>query len=380
MSGTTTILFTDHGGGATVDGHLPLLRERVQAHHGHVVTAAGEGMMAVFESAYDGCQAAVAMQQAVELAQRRREVDVGALRVGIHVGELVDDGVDDAYGTAVVVARCLCDATEPGTILASEVVALLVADRADTVFEPQAPRQVEGVPGPVTTARLRWSPLPDQVPVRAVVADDAALVRAGIVRLLGDRNFDVVAEADDLDSLLDAVERTHPDLVITDIRMPPDQHDEGLRAAAQIRASRPNTAVLVLSQYIEASAAAALLDGQPSGIGYLLKERVSDLDEFVGVARRIAQGESVIDPLVTQQLLGRTRDRDSVALLSDREREVLDLMAQGLSNQAIASSLFLSAKTVESHVRSIFAKLGLPDDASGNRRVQAVVRWLDAAR
>jgi DNA-binding NarL/FixJ family response regulator len=213
-----------------------------------------------------------------------------------------------------------------------------------------------------------------------VVADDAALVRAGIVRLLADQGFEVVAEADDHDSLLAAVERTRPDLVVTDIRMPPGQHDEGLRAAAHIRTSQPDTAVLVLSQYIEASAAASLLDGQPSGIGYLLKERVSDLDEFVDVARRIAQGESVIDPLVTQQLLGRARDRDSVAQLTDREREVLDLMAQGLSNHAIASSLFLSAKTVESHVRSIFGKLGLPDDAAGNRRVQAVVRWLDAAR
>ena len=200
------------------------------------------------------------------------------------------------------------------------------------------------------------------------------------MRLLADQGFEVVAEADDHDSLLAAVERTRPDLVVTDIRMPPGQHDEGLRAAAHIRSSQPDTAVLVLSQYIEASAAASLLDGQPSGIGYLLKERVSDLDEFVDVARRIAQGRASSTRSSRSSCWAGRVTRDSVAQLTDREREVLDLMAQGLSNHAIASSLFLSAKTVESHVCSIFGKLGLPDDAVGNRRVQAVVRWLDAAR
>jgi DNA-binding NarL/FixJ family response regulator len=289
--------------------------------------------MAVFDSAYNGCLAAIGMQQAIEVAGRVSGDVVGGLRVGVHVGEVVEDSDDDVYGAAVVVARRLCDAAVPGTILVSEVVSLLVANRADATFEPVDPTPLKGVPEPVTAALLVWSPLPEHPPVRVVVADDAALVRAGIVRLLADQGFEVVAEADDHDSLLAAVERTRPDLVVTDIRMPPGQHDEGLRAAAQIRTSQPDTAVLVLSQYIEASAAASLLDGQPSGIGYLLKERVSDLDEFVGVARRVAQGESVIDPLVTQQLLGRARDRDSVAQLTDREREVLDLMAQGLSNQ-----------------------------------------------
>jgi DNA-binding NarL/FixJ family response regulator/class 3 adenylate cyclase len=393
MSGTTTIIFTDIEGstgtvfdlgdrqatGAILD-HLRILREQVHAHHGQVVKTLGDGLMAVFDSAYNGCLAAIGMQQAVELAGRVSGDIVGGLRVGVHVGEVVEDSDDDVYGAAVVVARRLCDAAAPGTILVSELVSLLVANRADTTFQAVDPAPLKGVPEPVTAALLDWAPLPEQPPVRVVVADDAALVRAGIVRLLADQGFEVVAEADDHDSLLAAVVRTRPDLVVTDIRMPPGQHDEGLRAAAHIRTSQPDTAVLVLSQYIEASAAASLLDGQPSGIGYLLKERVSDLDEFVDVARRIAQGESVIDPLVTQQLLGRARDRDSVAQLTDREREVLDLMAQGLSNHAIASSLFLSAKTVESHVRSIFGKLGLPDDAAGNRRVQAVVRWLDAAR
>jgi DNA-binding NarL/FixJ family response regulator len=217
---------------------------------------------------------------------------------------------------------------------------------------------------------------PDRPPLRVVVADDAALIRAGVVRLLGEDGFEVVAEATDYDSLIAAVDRTVPQLVITDIRMPPTLTDEGLRAAAHIKATHPEVAVLILSQHIQASAAAGLLDGQTAGVGYLLKERVSELDDFLISARRIAAGETVIDPLVTTELLGRRERKAVLAELSDRERDVLGLMAQGLSNQAICAKLFLSAKTIETHVRSIFIKLGLPDDAHGNRRVQAVVLWL----
>jgi serine/threonine-protein kinase len=162
--------------------------------------------------------------------------------------------------------------------------------------------------------------------------------------------------------------------------MPPDHRDEGLRAAAYIKANHPGIAVLILSQYVEATAAASLLDGQTAGVGYLLKERVSELDEFIQAARAVAAGESVIDRLVTDQLLSKRRANDRVARLTDREGQILALMAQGLSNQAISANLFLSAKTVETHVRSIFAKLGLAEDVDGNRRVQAVIRWLEADR
>ena len=213
-----------------------------------------------------------------------------------------------------------------------------------------------------------------------IVADDAALIRAGVVRLLADEGFDVVAEASDYDGLTSAIDRDPPDLVITDIRMPPGNRDEGLRAASYVKANHPGVAVLILSQYVEASAAAGLLDGQTAGVGYLLKERVSELDAFIRAARTIAGGGSLIDPLVTDQLLSKRRANDRVASLSDRESEILALMAQGLSNQAISAELFLSAKTVETHVRSIFNKLGLPEDVDGNRRVQAVIRWLEADR
>jgi serine/threonine-protein kinase len=177
----------------------------------------------------------------------------------------------------------------------------------------------------------------------------------------------------------DVAQGTMRYLVITDIRMPPTHTDEGLVAAATIRANHPTIAVLVLSQHIEGRSAASLLDGRPAGIGYLLKERVSDLDDFVDACRQVAAGGSVIDASVTDQLLRRRRDDRVLETLSGREREVLALMAQGRSNQAIADQLFLGAKTVESHVRAIFQKLGVEESATGNRRVQAVLRWLQSS-
>ena len=212
-----------------------------------------------------------------------------------------------------------------------------------------------------------------------VVADDTPLVRSGIVQLLRSEGFDVVAEAADAVSLLDAVEQLEPDLVVTDIRMPPTNTDEGLRAAARIAESHPTIAILVLSQYVEAKSAAALLEGRRAGVGYLLKERVTDLEEFALAVRTIAEGGCVIDPLISEQLLARRRNDETIASLSDRERDVLGLMAQGCSNRAIVERLIVSPKTVETHVRSIFIKLGLLEDADGNRRVQAVVRWLESA-
>lgn len=214
-------------------------------------------------------------------------------------------------------------------------------------------------------------------PTSVIVADDAALIRSGIVRVLEDGGFLVTAAVGDAEALIAAVEADPPDLVVTDIRMPPTNTDEGLRAAARIRAAHPIVAVLVLSQYVEARAARDLLDGRPAGIGYLLKERVTALDEFLEACRSVAAGGSVIDPTVADELFRRRRHDDSLARLSDREREVLGLMALGRSNGAIAAELFLGAKTVESHVRTIFQKLDLEETPEGNRRVQAVLHWLD---
>jgi DNA-binding NarL/FixJ family response regulator/class 3 adenylate cyclase len=393
VAGTTTILFTDitdssglvhrlgdQQAAVLVAAHLRLLRGEVERCHGRVTKTLGDGLMAVFSTAYHAGLAATAMQQAAELAQRRGASPVLGLRVGLHVGDVVDDGTEDVFGAAVVIARRLCDAATSGRVLASDLVRSLVGNRPDIRFAPVDAFELKGIPEPVGAAEILWTPLPDRARIRVIVADDAALIRTGVVRLLADEGFDVVAEASDYESLTSAIDSDPPDLVVTDIRMPPGNRDEGLRAAAYVKANHPDVAVLILSQYIEASAAAGLLDGQTAGVGYLLKERVTELDPFIQAARTVAEGGSIIDPLVTDQLLSRRRANDNVASLSDRESQILALMAQGLSNQAISAELFLSAKTVETHVRSIFTKLGLPADVDGNRRVQAVIRWLEAER
>ena len=214
--------------------------------------------------------------------------------------------------------------------------------------------------------------------IRVVLADDAVLVRAGLARLLAEEGFDVVAEADDHPSLLEAARRHHPDLVITDIRMPPTLTDEGLRAAATLRHEMPDIAVLVLSQHIEPSAAALLLTNNPTAVGYLLKERVGRIDDFINACRVVASGGSVIDSFVTERLITRQRTDQVMHRLTGREREVLDLMAQGRSNLALARELFCSEKTIEAHIRSIFIKLDLGEQPNENRRVAAVIRWLDS--
>jgi DNA-binding NarL/FixJ family response regulator len=281
------------------------------------------------------------------------------------------------FGSAVVIARRLCDAALPGQVLVSEVVRLLAGNRSDVSYETVGPLTLSGVPEQVIAYRVPWDPLPLVASLRVIVADDAALIRSGIVRLLEDSGLTVVAEVGDGDALVAAVDADPPDLVITDIRMPPTNTDEGIRAAAAIRAAHPGVAVLVLSQHVDARAAASILDGRPAGIGYLLKERVSALDEFVDACRTVAAGGSVVDEIVSDQLLRRHSD-GAMARLTERERGVLALMARGRSNAAIADELILGAKTLETHVRAIFQKLDLEEAPEGNRRVQAVLRWLQS--
>jgi len=214
--------------------------------------------------------------------------------------------------------------------------------------------------------------------MRVAVADDSALFREGLARLLEGSGFEVVGRAADGGQLLALVEAHRPDIVITDIRMPPDHATEGLVAAAQIRERHPDVAVLLLSQYVETTHALRLLENGAGRIGYLLKDRVSDVRDFTDAVRRVAAGGSAIDPEVVSQLLVRRRRRDLVSDLSDREREVLNLMAEGRSNVAIGASLHLSEKTVEGHVRSIFSKLNLEPAAEDHRRVLAVLTYLKA--
>jgi DNA-binding NarL/FixJ family response regulator len=212
--------------------------------------------------------------------------------------------------------------------------------------------------------------------MRIVVADDSIFIREGVARLLTEAGFEVVGQAADGDGLLDLVARLEPDVAIVDIRMPPDA-EGGLRAAGKIRSRFPDVGVLVLSQYARPSYAFELLSESAEGVGYLLKDRVSDLAEFADAVRRVAGGGSVLDPAVVSLLVGRPRrGPDALEELSDREREVLAFMAEGRTNQAIAERLFITERTVEKHVKNIFGKLGLAECPEDHRRVLAVLAYL----
>jgi DNA-binding NarL/FixJ family response regulator len=212
--------------------------------------------------------------------------------------------------------------------------------------------------------------------VRVIVADDSVLLREGVTRLLEEAGFEVVGQAGDGEELMRKVKAHKPDIAIIDIRMPPTHTDEGLQAARAIREEMPDTGVLVLSQYLEEQYALELLGEDAAGVGYLLKDRVSDGDRFADAVRRVAEGGSALDPEVVSQMLGRRRTEDPLAELTPREREVLGLMAEGRSNQAIAAALVISERAVEKHVTSIFAKLNLPPAAEDHRRVLAVLAFL----
>jgi len=214
--------------------------------------------------------------------------------------------------------------------------------------------------------------------VRVVIAEDSVLLRAGLTRLLDDAGEEVVAAVGDADALMAAVERHQPDLVIVDVRMPPTQTNEGVQAARVIRARWPNVAILVLSQYVEERYAGELIAGGASGLGYLLKDRIADVADFVAAVRRVGDGGAVLDPEVVSQLLARSRRQDPLERLTPREREVLGLMAEGKSNAALAEQLLLSSSAIEKHVSSIFTKLDLHPTEHEHRRVLAVLRWLEA--
>lgn len=349
-------------------GHRPAVltgagRRAIEGHAGRIDD---EHAVACFDGIAAALAAAARWQQDEESAPMSA-VAVNAVEV--------DDGVSAPDARAIALTRELADRGRPGDILALDVVRLLAADPPSGRWADELALTV-GVP-PRLAHRFLWPRAESVPPITVVLAEDAAIIRAGLVSLLRGDGVNVVGEAGDYESVLERVRQTRPQLLITDVRMPPGQTDEGLRAAALLRAEQPGLAVLVLSQFVRASAAADLLTAQTSGIGYLLKERVTALDEFLDAARVVAAGGTVIDPLITQELLARRRDSARFENLGERERDVLGLMAQGLSNAAIAKQLVLSGRTVESHVRAIMTKLDLWEDPAGNRRVQAVIRWLD---
>ena len=212
--------------------------------------------------------------------------------------------------------------------------------------------------------------------MRVVVAEDSVLLREGIAHLLEEAGYEVVGQAGNADELILKVRSYRPDVAVIDIRMPPTQTDEGLRAAKQIREELPQTGVLVLSAYLESEYALELLSESAEGVGYLLKDRVSDVEQFLSAVRRVGEGGSALDPEIVSRLVGRRRKRDPLDDLTPREREVLSLMAEGLSNAAIAARLFVTGRAVEKHVTSIFAKLRLPASPEQHRRVLAVLAFL----
>lgn len=216
-----------------------------------------------------------------------------------------------------------------------------------------------------------------QPATRVVLAEDSVLLRDGIVRLLTSAGFDVAAACPDADSFIEAVDEHRPDLVVVDVRMPPTFTSEGIVAALAVCDKHPETAVMVLSQYVEEQYATELVAARSKGVGYLLKDRVADTSDFIAALRDVAGGGTVLDPEVVTQLLTRARHADPLAALTPRERDVLDLMAQGRTNSAIGKQLYVSDGAVEKHVTSIFTKLDLPPAEGDHRRVLAVLRWLD---
>jgi DNA-binding NarL/FixJ family response regulator len=214
--------------------------------------------------------------------------------------------------------------------------------------------------------------------VRVVIAEDSVLLREGMAHLLEEAGYEVVGQAGNAEELILKVRSYRPDVAVVDIRMPPTQTDEGLRAAKQIRAELPKTGMLVLSAYLESEYALELLSESAEGVGYLLKDRVSDVEQFVSAVRRVGEGGSALDPEIVSRLVGRRRRTDPLADLTPREREVLSLMAEGLSNAAVAARLVITERAIEKHVTSIFAKLRLPASPDQHRRVLAVLAFLRA--
>jgi DNA-binding NarL/FixJ family response regulator/class 3 adenylate cyclase len=358
-----------------------LQRSAVADAGGREIECRGDELFAVFEQPTAAAGAALEAQQALA-ANAWPPGEHVRVRMGLHTGEAESSG-DGYVGIDVHRASRICQAGHGGQVLASAdtASALDVDTRELGTFEFKGLREPERIFQLVTNGPESEFPSLRGVQahghaLQAVIADDSALLREGLARLLAEADIEVVGQARSADELLLRVRSYHPDIAIVDIRMPPTQTDEGIRAALEIREKYPQTGVLVLSQHVAHTYAVDLLGDSAEGLGYLLKDRVSDIDEFVAAVRRVAEGGSALDPLVVAELVGRNRRDDPVQRLSPREREVLELMAEGRSNQAIGGLLFISPRAVEKHVTNIFGKLGLPAAPEDHRRVLAVLTFL----
>ena len=400
--GQVTLLFTDIEGStalvqslgpeypATLGTHRELIRGAVEKASGVLLEARGDETSSVFGRPVDALAAALDAQRALSARGFR-------VRMGVHTGEPALSG-GSYSGVDVHRAARITEAGHGGQILVSKPARDLIPDSGYQfrglgrhsmrgLDEPEEVFQVvaEGLADDFPPLRLVGATLPETpetgetapgAMTRVVLAEDSVLLREGIARLLEDAGFEVVGQAGNADELMLKVRSYKPNVAIVDIRMPPTHTDEGLRAAREIREKHPETGVLVLSQYLETAYALELLSESAESVGYLLKDRVADIDAFVDAVRRVAEGGSALDPAVVSQLVGRQRRDDPVAELTPREREVLELMAQGRSNQAIAESLVVTERAVEKHVTSIFGKLRLPASHDDHRRVLAVLTYL----
>ena len=358
-----------------------LQREAVAREGGEEIDARGDELFSIFSDPNAATAAALQVQRSFAARAWPRKEPV-RVRIGLHFGEAERTG-GGLVGVDVHRASRICQAGHGGQILLSQEVKsrITVATKELGEFEFQGLRTPEriyqlladGIPEefpPLRNVRIRERGL------SVVIAEDSTLLREGLARLLEEADIDVVAQAGNPDELMLKVRSYHPDVAIVDIRMPPTQSDEGIRAAREIRERHPETGVLVLSEHVAHTYAVELLSDSAEGLGYLLKDRVADVDEFTQAVRRVAEGGSALDPLVVAELVGRGRGDDPVERLSPREREVMELMAEGRTNQAIGQRLFISPRAVEKHVTSIFAKLGLPAAPEDHRRVLAVLRFL----
>jgi DNA-binding NarL/FixJ family response regulator/class 3 adenylate cyclase len=406
-TGTVTFVFTDVEGSTrlvrdlgdsyvgVISDHRRLVREALAARNGYEVDARGDEFFLAFQSPDDAVEAAIAIQERHD--SHEWPGPPVRVRIGIHTGvPSIED--DDYVGLDVHTVARLCAAGHGGQILLSQAS----VDTLDDVEVKDLGRHVlRGLDAPerifqllLAGGAIDFPPLrlglsvdaqaepvggslqKDEASLRVALAEDGVLLREGMARLLSEAGFDVVGQSGTADDLLLKVRSYAPHVAVVDIRMPPTQTDEGLRAAQEIRAKHPDVGVLVLSQHVEPTYAMELLADNAEGVGYLLKDRVADIDEFVAAVRRVAEGGSALDPSLVTELVGRRRERDPVENLTPREREVLELMAEGRSNQAIGELLFVTPRAVEKHITNIFAKLGLPPASEDHRRVLAVLAFL----
>jgi DNA-binding NarL/FixJ family response regulator/class 3 adenylate cyclase len=377
--------------------HRQLVRDAMKESGGQEVDARADEFCIVFTDPGQAVQAAISSQRSH--AEHSWPGDAPLkVRMGLHTGEpALEEG--DYVGLDLHRAARICSVGHGGQVLLSEATRDRVADGLEAELRDLGEHPLKGIEGRERIFQLVAPGLPTEFPplrfadaqaepvggtatgearLRVVLADDAVLLREGIARLLTEAGLEVVGQSGTAEDLLLKVRSYQPDVAVVDIRMPPTQTDEGLRAAQEIRTTYPDVGVLVLSQYVEPAYAMELLAESAEGVGYLLKDRVADVEEFAAAVRRVAQGGSALDPALVTQLVGRRREHDPIDDLSPREREVLELMAEGRSNQAIGERLFITPRAVEKHITSIFGKLRLPQAPEDHRRVLAVLAFLRA--